>query len=214
MAEEDEPRGITVRGVGRVTVPPDQATLSVGVEGRAKTAGQAQSAASTAMSGLIAALDDLGVAPRDRATTSITLEPTYVYPTDGKPARLTGYQARQTLEVLVRDLSRLGAVLDGTIAAGATQAGSVALGLNDASAAADRARSLAVADALRRAQVIAHAAGVGVGPALHIAEVPFGPVPAPRPMAMARLAAEAAPTPLEAGSTTVSVELQVTFAIA
>ena len=71
MAAEDEPRGITVRGVGRVAVPPDQATLSLGVEGRAKTAGQAQAAASTAMTGLIAALDDLGIGPRDRATTAI-----------------------------------------------------------------------------------------------------------------------------------------------
>jgi uncharacterized protein len=214
MAGEDEPRGITVRGVGRVVVPPDQATLSLGVEGRAKTAVQAQAAASTAMTGLIAALDDLGIAPRDRATTLITLEATYTYPADGKPARLSGYQARQTLEVLVRDLSQLGGVLDGTIAAGATQAGSVTLGLNDPSAAADRARALAVADALRRAQVLARAAGVGVGPAMHIAEVPTGPVPGPRPMAMARMAAEAAPTPVEAGSTTVSVELEVTFAIA
>ncbi|MGZ6312221.1 MAG: SIMPL domain-containing protein, partial [Candidatus Limnocylindrales bacterium] len=69
MAELGEVRGITVRGTGRVPVTPDQATITLGVEGRAKAAGGAQAAASTAMSAVIAALDELAIAPRDRTTT-------------------------------------------------------------------------------------------------------------------------------------------------
>jgi hypothetical protein len=215
MAELGEVRGITVRGTGRVPVTPDQATITLGVEGRAKAAGGAQAAASTAMSAVIAALDELAIAPRDRATTGVTLDASYAYQPDGRPAKLTGYQARQTLEVRVRELARLGAILDGAIAAGATIAGGVSVSVADPSSASDQARSLAVADAMRHAQALARAAGVGVGPALQISELPRAwPAPLPRAMAMSAMTAESAPTPFEAGSTMIMIELEVTFAIA
>ena len=98
------------------------------------------------------------------------------------------------------------------VGAGATTVQDVSVGLAESAAAEDEARTLAVADARRKAEVLARAAGVRLGAATLLAEELSGGGPAPIAFKMAAM--EAAPTPVAAGSTDVQVDIQVTFAIA
>jgi uncharacterized protein len=204
--------GISVQGTGIVTVTPDQATLSVGVQQQAATASAAQQAASAAMNKIIAAVKAVGVADADLATQWISLQPRYDNgPTGNLPPKVSGYQANQSLQVTVRHLDKTGAVIDAAVSAGANQVGGVSFSLGDPSAATAQARAAAVADARQRARALAQAAGVTLGAPVWINEVS---APSPIPFAAAAPAAGmAASTPIQAGTTQVEVDVQVTFAI-
>jgi uncharacterized protein YggE len=212
-APSDSPSttGITVTGSGKVSIAPDLATISVGVSTVNATAAKAQAAASTAMSRIIAALKKVGIADADLATRSISLYPQYDSGSSGGAPRVTGYQAGQTLSVKVRHVEQAGAVIDAAVAAGANQLGGISFSVADPAAAADQARQLAVADARKRAQVLAQAAGVTLGDVLTITET-SAPQPNPQPYLDAA-ALRAAGTPVQVGTTDETVQVQVTFAI-
>jgi len=204
--------GITVEGSGIVTVAPDEAILSVGVLEQASTASAAQQAASAAMTKVIAAVKGAGVADADLATQWISLQPQYDYGPNGNgPSKVTGYQAGQSLQVTVRNLDQTGPVIDAAVGAGTNQVGGVSFSLANPSAVTTQARAAAVADAQQRARTLAQAAGVTLGAAISITEVNApGPVPV---AAAAPAAGMAISTPVQAGTTQVEVDVQVTFAI-
>ena len=206
-------QGITVEGQGIVTVTPDEATLSVGVQETASTATAAQQAANAAMTRVIAAVKAQGVAEADLATQWVSLQPQYdngPKVADGSPG-ITGYVASQSLQVTVRHLGATGVILDAAVTAGANQVGGVSFSLADPSVAAAQARTAALADAKARAQALAQAAGVGLGAPISISEVS---APSPIPYAAAAPAAALAPaTPVQAGTQQVEVDVQVTYAI-
>ncbi len=205
------PQGITVEGTGIVTVAPDEAMLSLGVQTQAATASAAQSDASAAMTKIIAAVKAAGVADADLATQWISLQPQIDYGVTGKsPSKVTGYQASQSLAVTVRHLDQTGAIIDAAVGAGANQEGDVSFSLADPSAATTRARTAAMADAKARAQTLAQAAGVTLGAPLSISEVS---APSPVPFAAAVGQRALVSTPVEAGTTQVEVDVQVTYAI-
>ncbi len=206
----DQPRAITVRGVGRVNRRPDQAMVTVSVEITAPSASDAQSAASERMQRVIGALTERGIDPGDRTTQAITLDPVYDYRESG--ALLTGYRATQSLLVRFRRIEDLGPVIDVAVGAGATGLGSVSLGLADPSGAESEARSLAMSEARARAEVLARAAGVKLGAPLWITEgAPSGD---PRPMMRMRAEMAAADTPVSEGSAEIVVEIEVGFSLA
>lgn len=204
--------GITVEGSGVVTVAPNEAILSVGVQDQAFTASAAQQAASAAMTKVIAAVKAAGAADADLATQWVSLQPQYDNGPNGNgPSKLTGYQATQSLQVTVREIDQTGAVIDAAVSAGANQVGGVTFSLANPSAVTTQARAAAVADAQQRARTIAQAAGVTLGSAVSITEVS---APSPVPVAAAAPAADIAiSTPVQAGTTQVEVDVQVTFAI-
>ena len=205
------PEGIAVRGVGRVTVVPDTATIVVGTDVHAKDAVSAQSQASERMGAVVAAVRGAGVADGDVRTQQVSLNPVYDF--SGNTQRLTGYQASQSLDIRLRDLAKLGPVIDAAVGAGATTVSSVTLSVADPAAATDQARDQAVDDARRRAERIAAAAGVTLGPPASIVEGSSAPpIPLAFEGAMFRAAADAA-TPIETGTTDLSVELTVLFRI-
>jgi uncharacterized protein YggE len=206
------PQGITVAGAGIVISTPDEATLSLGVQTQAVTAAGAQQDASAAMTKVIAAVKAAGVADADLATQWISLQPQVDYgPTGNGPSKVTGYQASQSLAVTVRHLDQTGAIIDAAVNAGANQVGGVSFSLADPSSATAKARAAAVADAKQRAQTLAQAAGVTLGAPVSISEVS---APSPIPFAAAAPAGGAQlSTPVEAGTTQVEVDVQVTFAI-
>jgi uncharacterized protein YggE len=210
MALSSEPqRVITVRGLGRVRRSPDEATLSLSVERTAPTAAEAQAGTSQQMREVIAALSGRGIDASDLSTETISLEPTYDYRESG--ARLTGYRASQGLALRLRRLDELGPTIDASVAAGASGISGVTLGIADARSAEDEARGLAVADARHRAEILASAAGVTLGPLVELAE--GGPVRGPLSMTAKRMEAMSADTPIAEGSTEVVVEIQASFAI-
>jgi uncharacterized protein len=207
--QPDLPGTIVVSGTGRVAVDPDIGDLRLGVSISRPTVQAARAAAAETMTTILAAVLGAGVARRDVRTTTLSVQPRYEY-RDGKAPTLTGYDLANVVEVSVRDLSTLGAVVDEALTAGATSLDGLAFRLDDPREAERAARTAAVAEARARAAVLAEAAGVSIAGVAGIVE--GGPPPAwPMPKA-ARLAMTAdAATPVEAGTTEIAVTVTVTF---
>jgi uncharacterized protein YggE len=203
---------IVVSGDGSVSVPPDRAQVRSGVTTRAVTVKEAVAANSKLMSAVLAALGDAGIPPKDIQTSQFSIRPVYAQEPRNEP-KLTGYSVSNQVTVILREIGKVGDTLDRIIAAGATDAGNIAFLVNDPSKALDQAREAAVADAKRKAEVYAKAAGVQLGRVAWITEgSASGPLP-PVPM-MARAAGGAAPVPIAAGEDTLRAHVTVGFDIA
>jgi uncharacterized protein YggE len=205
-------RSISVPGVGRVSVQPDIATLRLGVLLVRQTAAAARESAAASMTAVIEALSAKGVARKDLRTALLSLSPVTDYSPETGP-RVTGYQAANSVAVTVRDLTSAGSLIDAALAAGATSMDGLDFSVDDPSAAEEQSRTLAMDDAKRRAQTIAAAAGVKLGNVTGVVEGERGgPVPFPALRAVA-FKAEAADTPVEAGSQEIVVSVTVAYAI-
>ncbi len=212
--DEAIPR-IVATGEGTASVAPDMAVLSLTVNREAASAREALDANSAAMEEVFATLQEEGIPTQDMQTSGFSIQPRYVYPKPRgeEPPRIVGYTVRNSLSIKVRDLARLGALLDRSVSLGVNEGGNVRFTNDDPSAVLSRAREAAVRDALGRVQTIARAAGVAVGRILEITERQN--VSGPRPMMEAVSMARAADSvPLAAGENTYSVSVTVSVAIA
>lgn len=199
---------ITVSGTGRFAVAPDMAQITLGVQVLLPTAAEAMQANSSQLAAVLERLKAEGIAPRDLQTSGLSLSANYHY-TEGRAERvLNGYQAANTLSVRVRDLSRIGQLLDQLISDGANELQGIRFGLQDSVAAQDAARDAAIRDARRRAEALARAEGLVLGRVLEITE---GREYSQEPvMAAARMmAAEAKAVPIEGGEIDFSAEVRV-----
>lgn len=203
--------GITVQGVGTITLTPDLATISVGIQSQAASAAKAQSAASAAMTRIIDAVKKAGVADVDLKSQWISLQPQYDYASGSSTRRVTGYQANQALAIKVRKIETTGAVIDAAVAAGATQVSGISFSVADPTTATAQARSAAIADAKKRAAALAQAAGVSLGSLLTVTEV-SAPSPVPYLAGDLRTAQDGT-TPVQTGTTDLGVTVTATFAI-
>lgn len=218
------PEGISVTGVGRATMAPDLALLDLGVEAQEATVSAARERAAAAMQAVAAALRAAGVAERDIQTRQFSIQPVYHWEevvakdTGSRSSRqvLDGYRVSNRVVAKVRDLAKVGAAIDGAVAAGGdlVRVDSIAITVEDPSRAQAEARARAMQDAVARAQQLAQAAGVSLGRLLSVAES-AGQVPPPTPfLERAAFAAVAeAPTPIQAGELEVAVTIQARFAL-
>lgn len=161
---QDALRTITVNSTGEVSVEPDMATITVGVQAEADVAAEALDQASAATAAILATLDTEGVLAEDIRSGAIRLSPRYSSSVLSSGNQIIGYQAVNSVEVKVNDLERLGRLLAAVVGDGANRLDGVQFGLQDPSAARDEARRLAVAEGVRLAALYADAAGVSVGP--------------------------------------------------
>jgi uncharacterized protein YggE len=201
---------ITVSGEGRVAVAPDVADLRLGVNVSRLTVAEAREDAARAMEQILGAVAEAGVEKRDVRTSMLSVQPRYEY-RDNQPPRLSGYELANVVEVTVRELARLGDVVDGTLKAGATSMDSLSFRLADPSPAEREARMLAMVNARSRADVLAEAAAVRITGVEQVVE--DGAMPPPRPFAKAErmmMAADVS-TPTESGSLEISVRVTVTY---
>lgn len=206
-AADVAPRRVIVTGHGAAEAAPDLARARFGVSERAPDAAAAYAAAARAAAGVVAAVAALGVAPTDVQTVSLELHPVHAGGGDA-PLRIEGYEARSILSATVRDLSRLGPMLDAAAAAGASAVEGVSFDVADRAPLEDAARRAAVADARRTAALLAEGAGAALGAPLELSLQSFG-----RPMAaMMRMAADEA-MPVMAGALTVTAEVSAVFAL-
>lgn len=204
--------GITVTGTGEASAPPDMATLALGIDVTAPSIAEARERAAQAANRLIASVKANGVADRDIQTRAISVEPRYDYSRPGAPV-ITGYAVQNILTVRVRDLDRLSKVIDGALAAAgdAARLSGLQFGFSKQDDLLKAAREAAIADARRRAETFAAAAGVRVGGVVAITETAAsGPIPLGLPAG--RSTADT-PTPIETGESTVTVTVSVRFAI-
>lgn len=169
-------RLVSVAGEGVVRLRPDLARLQVGVETRGPTAQRAQTENARLAQAVMEAVLRLGVAREDVQTAWLGLAPEYDY--SGKNPRLVGYRAFNQVNVTVRDLGRVGQVVDAAVAAGANNVAGVTFGLADEAAVRRQALGRAVEDARARAETLARTAGVALGEVLSLAEAEApGPLP-------------------------------------
>ena len=207
----DSPRQIVVSGQGVMHAAPDMATITLGVTHEGSQAGQAMDAVSAAMADMLARLKGLGLEDRHLQTTRITLNPVWSHHRDNKnPPRITGFVASNALSVQVIDLDLLGRALDAVIAGGANDFNGLQFGIQEPGPLESAARAKAVSDARSRAQELADAAGVELGPVLSISEQRGGRV---APM-HAEMAMRKADVPVAAGEMSVSVSVDMVFGIA
>ena len=215
VAAEPHERQILVTGEAEAVMAPDMATLQLSVSREAETARAALDLNSAAMKEVISALREAGVASRDLQTSGLDIQPRYDYPgpRNEHPPRLVGYTVRNSLGVRVRELDKLGAVIDRAVTLGVNQVGAIRFGNLDPGAALDKARAEAVHNALSRAEILAEAAGLRLGEVLEIAEQ--SRVPEPRPMLAARAMAMDAveSVPIEVGENSYRVVVHVRIAI-
>lgn len=201
---------IIVSGEGIVRAAPDLALLTIGATIQGATAKAASDANSRVMSAVEAALHDAGIAPDDIQTANFSVQPVYASAQSNSQPRITGFAVTNQLAVTVRQIDKVGDVLDRAIAAGANDVGSVQFLHNDLSKALDPARTDALADARRKAALYARAAGLTLGAVSWVVEDQAN-VPQPRFVA-ARMSAAA--VPISAGEDTLSVRITAGFDIA
>lgn len=200
---------VTLSADARVERAPDLAVMSAGVVTEAPTAAEAMRANATRMSEVISALRRAGVAERDIQTSGLSLQPSYDYQERRAP-RLVGYKASNQVSVRLRELDRVGRVIDTLVTAGANQVSGPDFQLAEADAALDQARTAAVAKARARADLYARALGMRVKRVVSLSEG-FERVPPPMPVARSVLAMEAAPdTPIAPGELELSARVTLT----
>jgi uncharacterized protein len=209
---QESPAVLTMRGAGHVAVPPDTASVSVGVEVKAPTADRALRLNSARMAEILSLLQDRGVKKNDIQTSQFALHPQWSDQSSSynKPLVITGFVVTNVVDVRVRDLDRLGVVLDSLTKAGANRIQAVRFAITDPGPHLDQARNLAVAEARRKAVLVAKAAGVTLGRILSIDET-GGAAPRPNMRAAAAFASDA--VPIAEGELTLSAEVTIRFAI-
>ncbi|MEZ5995253.1 MAG: SIMPL domain-containing protein [Hyphomonadaceae bacterium] len=202
---------LTIAAEGRVEAAPDMATVSLGVTTEGASAQAALQANARRMSALSQSLRRAGVAERDIQTSNVSVNPQYVY-AENQPPRVTGYQANNQVSVRVRNLDRLGAIIDGAVAAGGNTVNGVSFGHADPDAQLDAARREAAQAARHRADLYAQAFGMHVQRVIAISEGGGYAPPVPMPVMMrAEAMADAMPTPIAPGEIATSVTISVTY---
>jgi hypothetical protein len=205
---------LTVTASATVEATPDVATLSAGVVTQAPDAAAALAANSTRMTEVVAALRKAGVAERDIQTSQLSVQPQYRY-REGQAPLITGYQAMNSVSVRLRDMARVGPVLDTLVKVGANSVSGPDFMVDKPEPLLDAARAQAVKAARARAELLAAAAGVQVVRVLSIREgASFEPEfrPMMRTMAMDSVAA-APPPPVAPGETRLTAQVTVSFEI-
>jgi uncharacterized protein YggE len=208
-ADSEFPPSISVTGEANIAVPPDLAQIDAGVTTEAKTAREASDANNAAMGKVLLALKGAGIEEKDYQTSRLSLQPQYPPNRPGPPS-VVGYRASNRVTVKVRDISKAASVIDTMIAAGANDIGNINFMVSQPSKLLDDAREQALADARRKAEIYAKAAGVVLGAPIHIVE--GGPA---APLFRARMAPApmSATVPVATGEETLSVTVNVSWAI-
>jgi len=206
-ADEDKGPQISVSGQARIDVAPDMAEISGGVTSEAREAASASAANAAAMAKIIAALKAAGIAGKDIRTTRFSIQPIWP-PKRVEGTTIIGYRASNQVSVKVRDISRAAPVLDALVSAGANNVGGIHFFIAEPDTYLDKARAAAMADAKRKAEIYARAAGLTLGMPIMISE---GGAYVPRPVAMRAMAPADAEAVLAPGEQTLSISVSVTY---
>jgi len=217
-AAQDNPPTLSASGEGVENAAPDMAVVTLGVLSQAPTAREALDGNNADMDKVIQAVRGQAIADKDISTTGFSINPVYSRPPQPRageePAepKIVAYQVSNQIRIVVRDIDKTGAVVDSAVTAGANQAGSINFDIDDRQSLADKAIAAAIADARRKAELMAEAAGVRLVRVLNVSANEGGG----RPMFRleARDAAAAPPVPVMGGELSVSANAQISWEIA
>jgi uncharacterized protein YggE len=204
-ADEAPKRILSLSAAGAVKAAPDEVTISTGVTSDAPTARAALEKNSAAMTRVVEALKADGVDPKDIQTTDFSVQP--IYP-ERKGSEQRIIRVTNSVRLMVHDIGKLGVILDEVVNLGANQIGAIEFGVAEPEVLKDEARKAATAKAIANAKLYAEAAGVELGPVLSLTEEDG--VYEPRYAVPAAMEAAKA-VPIEAGTTTVEVKVQMSW---
>ena len=208
---------LTLTADGVVSAAPDTAIVSLGVVQEADTADKALTANNAAMQKTLAALKEAGVADKDIATSSFTIDPVMVYPPqkdDGtqSPPKITGYRVSNAVTVKLRDIAKAGGLLDKVIRVGANDVRGVSFTVDDQDSLMDEARVEAMKTLETRAELYAKTGGFTLKRVLSVSE--GGRDTPPMPMMMvAKMAPQADAVPFMAGEQDIRATVNMTWEI-
>ncbi|HEV7280911.1 MAG TPA: SIMPL domain-containing protein [Pirellulaceae bacterium] len=219
---EEQGRTIEVTGEGKVSAKPDLAVVTAGVTTQAPQAQEALAQNNEAMTQVVATLKDRGVAAKDIQTSQFDVSPVYEHNRDQafnqgrerqEAPKLVAYRVTNQVTVDVRKIDELGQILDALVQAGGNDISGIQFAVDDPAKLLEEARAKAVQEGRRRAETLAQAADVQLGPVLRIQESGAGfPQPTPyRSRQMAFAAAES--VPIESGEQEFTVTVNLTYAI-
>lgn len=202
---------LNLSAYGEARQAPDMATITLGVTTEAPSASEAMKLNAERMTGVIASLKKAGIDPRDIQTSGLNLNPQYVY-VENQPPKLNGYQAANTVTIVVRDLKKLGSVVDASVNSGATNVGGISFGIEDSQASEDKARIEAVKALQAKANLYAQSLGYKVARLVSFSESGgYAPQPPVVYASFARAEKMDAGTPVEAGQLKVRIDVSATF---
>ncbi len=197
---------ISVQARGEVQVAPDRARVQVGVETQAKTAAIAAADNSKKQTAVLAAIRALGIPASAISTMNYSVSPIQRYDEKERRVILDGYRVSNIVQVETDKLEQAGSIIDAALNNGSNRIAGLDFLVKNAAKATDAALTQAVESARRQADVAARAAG---GQIAELLEVTVNDFERPQPrqvMAMAKIAsADASPTPISEGTTTVAV---------
>jgi uncharacterized protein len=214
IAVQNQPpqRTITVTGTGKVTLTPDIAYISIGVHTQNASAREAVSENNTQAQAVNAAIKGLGVASKDIQTTNFSIYSQQQTDTNGKVTGIL-YVVDNTVYVTVRDLTKLGDLLDSTVNAGANNINSIQFDVADKTGALSQARLAAVADAKKQADELTKATGVTLDV---VQSISYYDTTAPVTVQYAKadaMAPMAASVPVQAGSMQIFTTVNIVYGI-
>jgi uncharacterized protein len=173
-SSDSQQRTITVTGSATLHAKPDQAIISLGVHTQAGSAQEAMDQNAAKMNAVLQALKQLGLGDADLATTNVSLNPMW----SNTGNSIVGYQAENSVDATVDDLSKVGATIDAAVAAGANLTGGITFRLSEQNQGMNDALADAVRDAKSKADAMAAAAAATVGTVVTIAQAhPQEPIP-------------------------------------
>lgn len=210
--DDRKPATIEVTAEQTVSVAPDIAVFQAGVVTNADTAGAAMSDNRAKMNAVFDAIKKAGIADKDVQTAGITINPQYKYEENNAP-KVTGYQASNTVTVTLRDMAKIGDVIDALVGQGVNQMNGPSFQVDDRDAALAEARTAAVKKARARADAYAAAAGVKIARVFSITEAGDS-MPQPYPMARMAMAEAKSATPVATGEVELGVNLRIVYEIA
>jgi uncharacterized protein YggE len=210
--------GIWVTGEGKVSVVPDVAILSLGVEAQTDTVAEAQNQAATAMAAVVTELDRYDIAEKDIKTQRFSIIPIRRWVEEKGEEILIGYRVTNTVTVKVREVDNIGTIIDAVVKAGGDfiRIHSISFTVDDPSAYHTEAREMAMADAEAKGKHLAELGDVKLGKPIFINEsggfIPvvrevFIEAPVPAPMMAPP------PTSISPGETEIRLSVQVVYNI-
>lgn len=202
------PPTVSVTGEASISVPPDLAQIDSGVTTEAKTAREASEANNKAMGVVLQALKTAGIAEKDIQTSRLSLSPQSAPNRNANaPFLIVGYRASNRVTVTIRDITKVADTIDVLVGSGANEISGISFMVSKASKLLDDARSEAVADARRKAEIYAKAANISLGAPISISEET-----APGPVPYRKMAADmAASAPVAQGQETLRVSVSVSY---
>jgi len=207
-------RTLSVSGNGKVYMTPDIAYVTIGVHTEGEDAIEAVASNNGRSQKVIDTIKQLGIPAKDIQTNNFNIYPQQQYDTQGKPTGKINYQVDNSVFVTVRDIDKIGKVLNAAVQNGANSISGIQFDVADKTKALSEARKAAVMDARTKAEELASAAGVTLGEVQTINEYTSGgPIPMYDTRASAPVMVEAASVPVQPGQMILTIDVNIVYEI-